>query len=192
MADPRLQRGAETRGWFGRAAASEMVRGKEAGPGRRLGAWAWSAAVGFLALTWLTSSQITWSGDLAEPIAEPSIDRTRRKEGIDAGVDSIAASFGAATGDHALRRRGWVLRRALLLADLSAFVCATAIVELFVVKFDLGDPVVALLGLAGLGLWLLVALGYGLYANDEIQAVRSTADDLPGILLLGTLMAWIG
>src|SRR4051795_3394571 len=106
---------------LGRTAASEMSEGTSAGPGRKLGAWAWSAAVGFLALTWLTSSQITWSGDIAEPIAEPLIDRTRRTETIEAGVDSIAASFGAHTGDHAMRRRGWVLRRALLLADLAAF-----------------------------------------------------------------------
>jgi exopolysaccharide biosynthesis polyprenyl glycosylphosphotransferase len=146
--------------------------------------------VGFLALTWLTSSQITWSGDLAEPVAEPG-DRLLRRESVDAGLDAVAASFGAATADHALRRRGWVLRRALLLADFAAFACAAAVVELFVVKFDLADPVVAAVALALLGVWVLVALGYGLYANDEIQAVRSTADDVPGVLLLGTLLAWL-
>jgi exopolysaccharide biosynthesis polyprenyl glycosylphosphotransferase len=145
--------------------------------------------LGFLALTWLTSSQITWSGgELVEPIAEPA----RRKD-VD-GPEALASTFAsaAATGDHALRRRGWVLRRALLLADVAAFACATAVVELFVVHFDLFDPTVAVLGLAGLTLWVLLALGYGLYANDEIQAVRSTADDLPGVLLLVTLMAWLG
>ena len=64
--------------------------------------------------------------------------------------------------------------------------------EIFVVQFSLLDPMVIGVGLAALGLWVLVALGYGLYANDEIQAVRSTADDFPGVFLLVTLLAWVG
>ena len=36
------------------------------------------------------------------------------------------------------------------------------------------------------------AQGYGLYLNDEIQAVRPTADDVPGVILLVTLTTWVG
>src|SRR5262245_39563132 len=123
---------------------------------RRLGGGAWSALVGFVALVWLTSSQITWTGDVAEPVAEPGV---RRRHDDRSGVLEAAAAGGTAT--HRLRRRGWLLRRSLLLADVAAFACAVAVVEIAVVDFDVLSPASIGLGLAGLGAWVLVALGYG-------------------------------
>src|SRR5262249_50564589 len=92
------------------------------------------------------------------------------------------------------RRRGrsWALRRALVAADLIGCVLALAAVQIFVVPFQARD--IAIDGLMALGLvgWVLLARVYGLYDHDEIGMARSTADDLPGLLMLSTLATWLG
>jgi exopolysaccharide biosynthesis polyprenyl glycosylphosphotransferase len=143
----------------------------------------WAGLTALVALTWLWASQISWSGDVPEPTDVP-----RHKErDADAAADVIPAFAG-----HAIRRRGWVLRRALLLADIAAFLVAFAAIELAGGSIDFADPAVWALGAGALGAWVLLAQSYGLYANDEIQAVRPTADDLPGVVLLVTLLVWVG
>ena len=49
---------------------------------------------------------------------------------------------------------------------------------------NLADPAVWAFGLGAFCAWVLFAQGYGLYLNDELQAVRPTADDVPGVILL--------
>ena len=93
---------------------------------------------------------------------------------------------------HRLRRRGWVLRRVLLLADAVAFLAAVALVDVLRADIALAHPVVLGFGLAAFCAWVLFAQGYGLYLNDEIEAVRPTADDVPAVTLLVTLTTWVG
>lgn len=95
-----------------------------------------------------------------------------------------------------LRRRGWLIRRALLTADMAgllvAFVVATAI-------FGVGGSPTNRLGQAGeyvlfglaLPVWVLVAKLYGLYDKDEERTDHSTADDFSGVFHLVTAMSWL-
>jgi exopolysaccharide biosynthesis polyprenyl glycosylphosphotransferase len=91
------------------------------------------------------------------------------------------------------RGRGWLLRRALVAADVFGCLAALLTVQLLVVRHhqtrDFAIDALMLLGLAG---WVLLARVYGLYEHDQIGLARSTADDLPGLLLLSTLATWLG
>src|SRR3954469_16009563 len=133
----------------------------------------------------LYSSQIALPSDLADVREEP---RTVPEPVAEPQTKAIYPAFAG----HRLRRRGWVLRRALLLADASAFVAALAVVDIFRVQVNMADPAVWLFGLGAFCAWVLFSHGYGLYLNDELQAVRPTADDVPGVILLVTLTTWVG
>jgi exopolysaccharide biosynthesis polyprenyl glycosylphosphotransferase len=134
-----------------------------------------------MAAAWLYASQIALPGELAEGLEEP---RALEPEAVAAS----AAPF----PEHRLRRRGWVVRRALLLADAAGFAAAVLAIDAVGVSIPLGHPAVWAFGLAVFCGWVLFAHGYGLYLNDEIQAVRPTADDVPGVILLVTLTTWLG
>ena len=144
----------------------------------------WSVAIGGLATAWLHSSQIALPGDLADVQEAPADDETSHFE---AAVEVLPTFTG-----HRLRRRGWLLRRALLVADAAGFVCAVALVDSLRGDIAFGEPAVWAFGLCVFVAWALFAHGYGLYLNDEIQAVRPTADDVPGVTLLVTLTTWVG
>ena len=80
-----------------------------------------------------------------------------------------------------VRRRGWLVRRALLVADVAGLVTAFALVEWFVTHRDgstlfyAGGEILAFL--ASLPAWILIAKLYGLYERDEERTDHSTADD---------------
>ena len=92
-------------------------------------------------------------------------------------------------------RRGWLMRRLLLAADVLGLLLAFALVALTIGSVGEPDPLplyletlcFALL-LPGwvVGLWL-----FGLYDRDEERADHSTADDLPRVFLLVTTGAWL-
>jgi exopolysaccharide biosynthesis polyprenyl glycosylphosphotransferase len=141
--------------------------------------------IGGVFAAWLHSSQIALPGDLADVQEELPADRAPRAE------PAASVSYPAFTG-HRLRRRGWVLRRVLLLADAAAFVAAVVLVDLVRPEINLADPAIWAFGVGVFCAWVLFAQGYGLYLNDELQAVRPTADDVPGVILLATLTTWVG
>jgi exopolysaccharide biosynthesis polyprenyl glycosylphosphotransferase len=143
----------------------------------------WSVLVGGLAAAWLHGSQLTWDGEAAEQ-APTVLDEPELR----AWTQPLAPALES----HKIRRRGWLLRRSLLVADLAALACAIVAVDLIGVHLPLGNPAVWAIGIGAFCAWVLFAHGYGLYANDEIQAVRSTADDVPGVILLTTLTTWLG
>jgi exopolysaccharide biosynthesis polyprenyl glycosylphosphotransferase len=143
----------------------------------------WSVVIGGVLAAWLHSSQIALPSDLAEVQPEPAPDPAPRAE--------PAAKVSHPAG-HRLRRRGWVLRRVLLLADAAGFVAAVGLVDMFRADINFADPAVWAFGLGAFCAWVLFAHGYGLYLNDELQAVRPTADDVPGVILLVTLTTWVG
>jgi exopolysaccharide biosynthesis polyprenyl glycosylphosphotransferase len=96
--------------------------------------------------------------------------------------------------DADVRRRGWLVRRALAAADLTGLTVAFLTAMLVFggdARADTVDNrlevVVFLISLPG---WLLVANLYGLYRSDEERADHSTADDLIGVFHVITVGSW--
>ena len=95
----------------------------------------------------------------------------------------------------AAKRRGYLVARMLLLADVLGLVLAFTLAHVLVAAgaSDAGE----LSGLAELGLfaatlplWTLAAKVYGLYDNDDERTDHSTADDLVGVFHLVTVGTW--
>ncbi len=89
------------------------------------------------------------------------------------------------------RRRGWLVRRALLVADAAALVFAFLLAR--VVAPGHGDASATLefgVLLLMLPLWVVGAKLYGLYERDEEHVDHSTIDEVVGVFHLVTLGAW--
>jgi exopolysaccharide biosynthesis polyprenyl glycosylphosphotransferase len=92
-------------------------------------------------------------------------------------------------------RRGWLVRRMLMLADLLGLTAAAIAATIIFgerVDSDAVSPQIELL-VFGLSLpaWVIVAKLYGLYDYDEERTDHSTADDLVGVLHLVTVGSWL-
>jgi exopolysaccharide biosynthesis polyprenyl glycosylphosphotransferase len=98
-------------------------------------------------------------------------------------------------GASPAKRRGWLIRRVLLVADLVGLVAAFLTVEL---AFGLNQPdpgsagfeseiLIFVLSLPG---WALLMRSHGLYERDEERTEHSTADDLVGVFHVLTFGAW--
>jgi exopolysaccharide biosynthesis polyprenyl glycosylphosphotransferase len=91
-----------------------------------------------------------------------------------------------------VRRRGWLVRRALMAADVIGLLVAFVLAELIVgpgEKIDMSNEVIAfLVTLPG---WLLGAKLYGLYDHDEERTNHSTVDEFVGVFHLVTVGTWI-
>lgn len=92
------------------------------------------------------------------------------------------------------RRRGWLIRRALLCADLLGIVVAfVATEELYTARVRVDRITTATeytLLLFSLPLWIVLGKLYGLYDRDEERADHSTADDIVGVFHLMTVGTW--
>jgi exopolysaccharide biosynthesis polyprenyl glycosylphosphotransferase len=92
-------------------------------------------------------------------------------------------------------RRGWLVRRMLLAADLLALAAAFAVVEAFFRKSqlvgDVGIGVETAIFLGLLPIWVLAAKLYGLYDRDEDNATHSTADEVVSVFHLVTAGVWV-
>ena len=92
-------------------------------------------------------------------------------------------------------RRGWLVRRALLLADCVGLLAAFFVTELlFVNDTNVGGVGVALesaIFIALLPAWLVAAKLYGLYDRDEERATHSTADEVMNVFHLITVGVWL-
>jgi exopolysaccharide biosynthesis polyprenyl glycosylphosphotransferase len=94
------------------------------------------------------------------------------------------------------RRRGWLMRRMLLLADVIALATTFAIVELV---FGAGSSAYQHFGagleyallLATLPGWILIARLYGLYEQDEERTHHPTSDELSRVFHLVTVGVWL-
>jgi exopolysaccharide biosynthesis polyprenyl glycosylphosphotransferase len=95
------------------------------------------------------------------------------------------------TAPRAGRGRGWLVRRALLSADVTGLVLAFVLAKL-VVSGPTDNRLALEIGVLAvmLPLWMVAAKLYGLYGRDEELVDHSTVDDLVGVLLLVTLGAW--
>jgi exopolysaccharide biosynthesis polyprenyl glycosylphosphotransferase len=98
--------------------------------------------------------------------------------------------------DARIRRRGWLVRRALMWSDLLGLSLAFGLAELL---FTAGQNNLSrfntslefALFFATLPLWLVVGRLYGLYDRDESRANHSTTDDIVGVFHLVTIVAWL-
>jgi exopolysaccharide biosynthesis polyprenyl glycosylphosphotransferase len=112
-------------------------------------------------------------------------------------VSSVEQSFGVARtfAAHAVRPRGWLIRRGLLLADVIGLLLAFTITEnifggvthgqAFSTRSEVG------LFLVSLPVWILLAKLYGLYDRDESRTDHHTVDDLGPVFHLTTVGTWI-
>ena len=92
-------------------------------------------------------------------------------------------------------RRGWLVRRMLLGADVLALTVAFAVVEVVFRKSHLGGNVgigvETVIFLLLLPVWVLAAKLYGLYDRDEEAATHSTADEVVSVFHLVTVGVWL-
>jgi exopolysaccharide biosynthesis polyprenyl glycosylphosphotransferase len=92
-------------------------------------------------------------------------------------------------------RRGWLLRRCLLAADLVAlcvaFVAATLVYPGSGVSGHVGIHKEFALFFLTLPAWVVVAKVHGLYDHDDERADHSTVDDFVGVFHLVTIGAWL-
>ena len=92
-------------------------------------------------------------------------------------------------------RRGWVIRRVLLVADVVGLIGAFVAAELILGNFSDGvDPRIItlfLFFLVSLPLWVLVAKLYGLYDRDEERTDHSTTDEVSDVFHVVTILVWV-
>jgi exopolysaccharide biosynthesis polyprenyl glycosylphosphotransferase len=91
------------------------------------------------------------------------------------------------------RRRGWLVRRALVVADLAGLTLAFVIAE--EIAGQRGLPVrmsfESLLFVITIPVWVLMAKIYGLYERDEERTEHTTVDDFVGVFHLVTVGVWV-
>ena len=93
-----------------------------------------------------------------------------------------------------IRRRGWLVRRMLLAADLIGLVVAFVAAQLLIGvpdRLTSVDPRLEwILFFATLPVWVFAAKLYGLYERDEERTDHSTLDDLVDVFHLATVGSW--
>jgi exopolysaccharide biosynthesis polyprenyl glycosylphosphotransferase len=93
------------------------------------------------------------------------------------------------------RRRGWLVRRTLLLADVVGLAVAFLMADAIFGSRGGSDAVSLraefLLFFATLPAWVVLAKLHGLYEHDEERADHSTTDDVVGVFHLVTVGAWL-
>lgn len=93
-----------------------------------------------------------------------------------------------------VHRRGWLVRRYLLCADLVGLLVAFFAAEAVYVgstsgRFDFGGE--ALLFLLSLPAWVVIARMYGLYSQDDRRTTHATVDETAGVFSMVTVCTWL-
>jgi exopolysaccharide biosynthesis polyprenyl glycosylphosphotransferase len=141
------------------------------------------------------------SGMNAASVDAPERPPARRWESTQDGLESELHALGVVAVTAAERDpksvlrphgRGWVLRRALLVADGFGLILAFVLTALLLDPIRLGQPRFYLLLVLGLAGWVAFGRLYGLYEPDEVWLARSTIDELPNLVALTTLAMWLG
>ena len=92
------------------------------------------------------------------------------------------------------RGRGWLVRRALALADIVGLTLSFGLTMSLAGSGGedrVHDSLELLIFALSLPLWVVVANLYGLYSDDEERTDHSTADDLFGVFHLVTVGSWL-
>ncbi len=93
-----------------------------------------------------------------------------------------------------VRRRGWLVRRMLLLADLLGLIVAFVAAHLILptkAGTHIGPMLEFGLFVLALPVFVVVAKMQGLYDHDEERTDHTTVDDLVGVFYLVTVGAWL-
>jgi len=90
----------------------------------------------------------------------------------------------------AVRRRGWLVRRFLLLADVVGLVLAFTVAELMFGR-ESDIELQTILFAAMLPAWIVLAKIYGLYDRDEQRTDHTTIDDVVGVFHFVTTGVWL-
>jgi exopolysaccharide biosynthesis polyprenyl glycosylphosphotransferase len=89
-------------------------------------------------------------------------------------------------------RRGWLVRRALVVADVVGLAAAfLVVVAAFGARGDMHGLAEYGLMIATLPVWILLAKVYGLYDQDEERTHHPTTDDFVGVFHLVTVGTWL-
>jgi exopolysaccharide biosynthesis polyprenyl glycosylphosphotransferase len=92
-------------------------------------------------------------------------------------------------------RRGWLIRRLLVAADLcglaAAFLITDAVLGLGARFGEISSVLEPLVFLATLPVWIITAKLYGLYDRDEERTDHSTIDELAGVFHVVSLGVWL-
>ena len=86
------------------------------------------------------------------------------------------------------RRRGWLVRRMLVVADVVGLTLAFLVVGLTGAGLDRSTIVAAVVSLP---VWIAIARLYHLYDQDEERTHHATADDIVGVFHLVTIGTWL-
>jgi len=90
--------------------------------------------------------------------------------------------------DHGGRRRGWLIRRMLVVADAAGLTLAF----LAVAATGAGlDRTVVIASIVSLPAWIVIARLYHLYDQDEERTHHATTDDVVGVFHLVTIGTWL-
>src|SRR6188472_4626451 len=119
--------------------------------------------------------------------------RTAQQQAAAVGV-SRRADAAVSGRTPFIHRRGWLVRRALLAADLLGLMLAFVVAEL-VLPADAHDrirPTVEVgLFVVALPFFVVFAKLQGLYDHDEERTDHTTPDDLVGVFYLVTTGTWL-
>jgi exopolysaccharide biosynthesis polyprenyl glycosylphosphotransferase len=90
-------------------------------------------------------------------------------------------------------RRSWLLRRALMLADLLGIAFAFIVASYFTdaTGTTLGTPAEAALVALSLPVWILLMKLHGLYDRDGARADHSTVDEVTKVFQVLTIGSWV-
>src|SRR5439155_22908868 len=94
----------------------------------------------------------------------------------------------------AVHRRGWLVRRLLLSADLAGLVAAFVVTDLIFVGRRSGSLSIgfeALLFGVTLPVWVVVARLYGLYSQDDQRTNHVTSDEVANVFNMVTVCTWL-
>jgi len=109
--------------------------------------------------------------------------------------DTRSLQFPGRTSVKPWRRRGWLVRRTLLGADLAGLTAAFFLSERLVSHtpgIDRVDPTSErVFFLLSLPIWVIVANLAGLYDRDGERTDHSTADDIVGVFIVLTVATWV-
>ena len=96
-----------------------------------------------------------------------------------------------------IRRRGWLVRRALAVADATGILLAFALTQVLFPpdvgpQYDrISTPVEIVLFALTLPLWIVLGRIYNLYSRDEERTDHSSVDDFFGVFNMLTVGAWL-
>jgi exopolysaccharide biosynthesis polyprenyl glycosylphosphotransferase len=94
-----------------------------------------------------------------------------------------------------VKRRGWLVRRMLLVADVVGLVAALVTAQWLAPAADSADaysPHAEVFAfLLTIPAWVVITKLYGLYDHDDERANHSTADDFGGVFHMVTVCTWL-